>query len=325
MKKNIFDRFQDKFAEKLELFEKREDKDILKKIPFWMLLFFPYGLYLFFFKTKVRKRFKALVAVFFAFIFIISADIVKNPNRVYNQVGKESYNEFVLNNENLKLEECLYVNKNSHFTINNDMYFSFTIYDALNMYYGIFKIDNYNKDYKIMSLYDVDYNFSNIYAVGDFKKVKDIHPVILNFVMTSSTDISLDKISKVTDVKEIESFNNIINQDIVIDNKPYHFEFNDFEVLAIKEVGKDNNLYSLDLHNSLSIHLPDGGRKLLKKNFELNYKLVGYNYFNNEHYYNLLVGDESYCIIYYPGYNIDLMRVPDIKEFSSNLNSLMQK
>lgn len=325
MKKNIFDRFQDNLAKQIELFEKREDKDVLKKIPFWMIIFFPYALYLFFFKTKVRKIFKVIVAIFFAFVLILFTDIAKNPNRVYNQVAKESYNAFVLDNTELELEECLYANKNNHFKINDDMYFSFTIYDKLNMYYGLFKIDNYNKDYKLVSLYDVDYNFNNIYSIGEFEKVKDIHPVILNFIMANNTSVSFDKISKITDVEESDLFTNIISQDVMIDNKSYHFEFNDFEVVNIRESGNEDSLYSLDLHSSLSRYLSDGTRDLLFKNFKSNYKLVGYNYLNNEHYYNLLVGDEFYCIKYYPGYNIDLMLVSDKEEFASHLESLMKK
>lgn len=325
MKKNIFDRIQDNFAKQIENFEKREDANVLKKVPFWMIFFFPYAIYLLLFKTKIKKIKKIFIGIFFTFLLIISFDIVKNPNRVYNNVAKQSYDEFVLNNKDLKLSESLYVNKYNHFEFNNKIYFSFVIYDKLNMYYGIFQIDNYNKDYKLVSLYDVDCNFSNVYTTKDFEKVKDVHPVILNFIMSNNTDINFDNISNIKDVKEIEFFKNIINQEITINNKAYLFEFNDFEVLNVKDIKSDENLYSLNLHNSLEAHLSPSSHKLLIKNFDKNYELVGYNYFNSEHYYNLLVADEPYCIKYNPGQSVDLLQISDIDEFSSHLKSLMVK
>ena len=156
MKKNIFDKFQDWLVLQIEKFEKREDRDVLRRVPFWILFFFPYGIYLLLFKTKVNKLIKVLVTIAIAFFSIIGLDIALYPNRVYDNTCKESYNKFVLEHEDLKLREPLYASKTSDFKLGDKVYFAFNIYDSLDMYYGIFEINNYHKDYKdqVQKYYD---------------------------------------------------------------------------------------------------------------------------------------------------------------------------
>lgn len=325
MKKNIFDRFQDNLVKQVEKFEKREDKDILKKIPLWMILFFPYGLYLFIFKSKIKKRFKAIVAIISALIIFLFIDITLHPNRVYDKVGKESYEQFVSENTDLGLDNPSYASKASHFEIDNQMYFSFNIYDKLNMYHAIFKVNDYNKDYEIVSIYDIDYNFNNVYAKGEFNNVKDIHPVILNLLLSSGKDINLSNIHKVSDVKENDLFDNIIYQDVKIKEKTYSFQFNDFSVLKIVDTKSKKELYSAEFTDTMASHMPKVVFGLLKKNFNSNYKVVGYNYFNSKHYYNVNVAGEDYSIEYLPGVDAKLLSISNKEEFTSHLESLMMK
>lgn len=324
MKKNIFDKIQDKFSTKLEDIEKREDFNALKKIPFWLIVFFPYALYLILFKTKINKFVKFIVLSIFIFISILFADISLNPNRVYNDVGLTSYNLFVEENKDLKLDKAKYVNKNNHFKIDDQMYFSFSIYDSLNMYYGLFEINDYNKDYRLVSLYDTDYNFSNIYATDDFKNVKEIHPIVLNFILSNNvSNIRLENISKLSDVEEIDLFENITRQEVKINNKTYDFEFNDFNVTSIKYEGE--LIYESSNHNILKSNTSSSVLELLNKNFDSNYELVGYNYINSEHYYNLTVGSSMYCIRHYPGKDIELLSILDKDTFLESISDLMIK
>lgn len=325
MKKNIFDRFQNNLVKQVEKFEKREDKDILKKIPFWMIFFFPYGLYLFIFKSKVKKRFKAIVTVIFTLTILLFVDIAIHPNRVYDNVGKESYEQFISDNTSLGLDKPSYASKANHFKVGKQMYFSFNIYDKFNMYHAIFKINDYNKDYELVSLYDIDYNFSNVYAKGEFSKVKDIHPVVLNLLLSSGKNINLSDIHKVTDAKENDLFDNIIYQDIKIREKTYSFEFNDFSVLRIVDTKHKKELYSAEFTDTIASHMPKVVFGLLNKNFSSNYKIVGYNYFNSKHYYNVNVAGENYSIEYLPGVDAKLLSISDKEEFTSHLESLMIK
>lgn len=322
MKKNFFDKIQDEFASKIKQFQEREDYEILKKVPFWLIIFFPYALYLILFKSNVNKFIKLIIISFFIFICMVFADISINPNRVYNDVGLKSYNEFVNKNDKLNLEEASYVYKTSHFELNNNMYFSFAIYDKLNMYYGIFKINDYNKNYELVSLYNVDYNFENLYSINEFKVVKDIHPVVLSFLLSKcGEEVDINDIKAKGDLIDDNVFENIISQDIEINNKVYNFKLSDFDVLEIKN---DNKLlYEYDLNDSISSHISSSSVSLLNKNFGSNYNLVGYNYINNEHYYNVTVGDNYYCIKYEPGKNIDLLHISNLEDFKNHIKSLM--
>lgn len=325
MKKNIFDKFQDWLILQIEKFEKREDRDVLRRVPFWILFFFPYGIYLLLFKTKVNKLIKVLVTIAIAFFSIIGLDIALYPNRVYDNTCKESYNKFVLEHEDLKLREPLYASKTSDFKLGDKVYFAFNIYDSLDMYYGIFEINNYHKDYKLVSLYDVDYDFSNVYTSKEFEGVKEIHPVVLSFILSSQKDFDLSAMSKETDVKEDDVFCNTINQELKVKNKIYSFEFNDFTVTKVVEKATDKVLFETSFEESFNNYMPQIVRNMLEKDFNSSYKVVGYNYFNNGHYYHINVADKNYTVKYLPGVNAELLLVEDLDEFKSYLDSMIDK
>lgn len=325
MKKNIFDKFQDWLVLQIEKFEKREDRDVLRRVPFWILFFFPYGIYLLLFKTKVNKLIKVLVTIAIAFFSIIGLDIALYPNRVYDNTCKESYNKFVLEHEDLKLREPLYASKTSDFKLGDKVYFAFNIYDSLDMYYGIFEINNYHKDYKLVSLYDVDYDFSNVYTSKEFEGVKEIHPVVLSFILSSQKDFDLSAMSKETDVKEDDIFCNTINQELKVKNKIYSFEFNDFTVTKVVEKATDKVLFETSFEESFNNYMPQIVRNMLEKDFNSSYKVVGYNYFNNGHYYHINVADKNYTVKYLPGVNAELLLVEDLDEFKSYLDSMIDK
>lgn len=325
MKKNIFDKFQDWLVLQIEKFEKREDRDVLRRVPFWILFFFPYGIYLLLFKTKVNKLIKVLVTIAIAFFSIIGLDIALYPNRVYDNTCKESYNKFVLEHEDLKLREPLYASKTSDFKLGDKVYFAFNIYDSLDMYYGIFEINNYHKDYKLVSLYDVDYDFSNVYTSKEFERIKEIHPVVLSFILSGQKDFDLSAISKETDVKEDDVFCNTINQELKVKNKIYSFEFNDFTVTKVVEKATGKVLFETSFEESFNNYMPQIVRNMLEKDFNSSYKVVGYNYFNNGHYYHINVADKNYTVKYLPGVNAELLLVEDLDEFKSYLDSMIDK
>lgn len=325
MKKNIFDKFQDWLVLQIEKFEKREDRDVLRRVPFWILFFFPYGIYLLLFKTKVNKLIKVLVTIAIAFFSIIGLDIALYPNRVYDNTCKESYNKFVLEHEDLKLREPLYASKTSDFKLGDKVYFAFNIYDSLDMYYGIFEINNYHKDYKLVSLYDVDYDFSNVYTSKEFERIKEIHPVVLSFILSGQKDFDLSVISKETDVKEDDVFCNTINQELKVKNKIYSFEFNDFTVTKVVEKATGKVLFETSFEESFNNYMPQIVRNMLEKDFNSSYKVVGYNYFNNGHYYHINVADKNYTVKYLPGVNAELLLVEDLDEFKSYLDSMIDK
>lgn len=323
MKKNIFDKFQDWLVASVEKFEKREDKHTLKKVPFWLIFFFPYGIYLLLFKSKIKKLSKVLITLFMCFAIFISVDIALYPNRVYDNTCKESYSKFVLEHKELDLREPLYVSKTSDFKIGDDVYFGFNIYDNFDMYYGIFKITNYHKDYELVSLYEVDCEFVNIYASEKLKVVKDIHPVILTFIASTQSNFDLNKLVKETDVNDGDIFNNTINQELKIDNKIYSFELNDFIVTKVTEKSTNEVLFENISKNQFEYHTPQIVTNILQKNFNNTYKIIGYNYVDNAHYYNVDVAGNYYVAKYIPGVNVNLLLIDDLEEFNESFINLI--
>lgn len=325
MKKNIFDKFQNSLAANIEKFEKREDKDVLKKIPFWLIFFFPYAIYLLLFKTKIKKWIKVAITTLIILISLISLDVTLRPNSVYNSVSKEAYTSFVSENPNLKLREPLYSIKTSHFKIDDELYFGFNVYDSLDMYYAIFKVKDYTKNYELVSLYSIDYDFSNVYSSKEFEKFKEIHPVILSFLCYCEKDLDVQSISKETDVKEEDIFYNRVTQDLKIKDTVYSFELNDFLVTKVIDKNSKEVLFDNTSKSAYDLYLPQILKNALKKNFGNSYEIVGYNYWNNAHYYNLDVADKNYTLKYLPGQNWDLLLIDDLELFKKDFTNLVRK
>lgn len=318
MKKNIFDKFQDWLVATLEKFEKREDKDVLKKVLFWLILFFPYGIYLLLFKTKIKKVFKVLIMLASILLTIIGFDIALNPNRVYNTTCKESYTQFVLENEDLNLNEPLYTSKTSHFKVNDDLFFGFNIYDNFNMYYGIFKINDFHNKYELMSLYEVDFNFKNIYCNGYFKEVKEVHPVIVSFILSTQSNLDLKSIKSKTAVDDGDIFFNTIKQEVSIHDKTYIFELNDFYITKIIQKDSNEVLFEDSSMQIFSYYIPQVVKNLLQKHIGESYSILGYNYYDNAHYYNIDVAGEYYAVKYLPGVKANLLIIDDMNDFKEN-------
>ena len=325
MKKNIFDKFQDWLVGRIQKFENREDRDVLAKIPFWIIVFFPYAFYLFIFKSKVKKVWKYIVSILLSLLIILGVDTALYPNRAYNDAAKVAYNNFVSDNKDLKLEELKYVSKNNHFEVDGQMYFLFDIYDRLNMYKVIFKVDNYSKDYEVASVYDIDYNFSNIYANSKFKQVGEIHPNILPYLFSTIEELKLEDIKKVSDVKESDIFNNDIYQTIKAKNEIYDFEFNDFTISKVYNSTKKETLLDIDKSKAFTGFLPTIVTKMLNQDFKSNYRVVGYNYFNSKHFFNIEVGEGLYVVEYLPGSQAELFIVDDLDVFKKYFIGLVYK
>ena len=65
-------------------------KDVWRKIALFMIIFFPYALYLFLFKTNISKYIKGLVVIFSGLLLFIVADAVYYPNRVHDEIIYDS-------------------------------------------------------------------------------------------------------------------------------------------------------------------------------------------------------------------------------------------
>ena len=131
--------------------------------------------------------------------------------------------------------------------------------------------------------------------------------------------------SKETDVKEDDVFCNTINQELKVKNKIYSFEFNDFTVTKVVEKATDKVLFETSFEESFNNYMPQIVRNMLERDFNSSYKVVGYNYFNNGHYYHINVADKNYTVKYLPGVNAELLLVEDLDEFKSYLDSMIDK
>lgn len=312
----LFDKFQKRLENYLIKLQSREDLRQLQRSLFWILLFPPYGIYILLFKTKISKVKKIIVGIITVLMLVLVIDISLYPNRVYDSVALKSYNKFAVEHDELNISEAREVYKKNHFKINDTMYFSFLVYDQKYMYYSIFEVEDYNKDYNIEYLYKVDFSEKPIYCSQDFKKYEDINPIVLDFLLSNSNmDFSFKPIKSIED----DLFFNFQNQDIIINGKMYTFEFTDMEVISIIE-DKDE-IYRID--EKLRYKLPYKPiYDILFKNFEDKYQIVGYNYIYGSHNLNIKFIDKEYVVEYIPGYGATLKSIDDKSLYINDLKRI---
>jgi hypothetical protein len=212
------------------------------------------------------------------------------------------------------------------------------------MYNAVFKVNSYNKDYELVSLYDVDYIFENIYTTNEFESLVGIHPLIFSFIFANSKTGVSDIIEE-SEVIEGDLLENYLYQIIKIDNISYLFELNDFGVTKVIKLSDedldltiptlienvdsvDDNtkvLYSVTTHSILLENMTQNTKNLIVENFGSNFELIGYNYVATSHYYNFKIGDKYYNAKYIPGYKSELNAINDTESFKEDIEKILQK
>lgn len=288
--------------------ENNESEDVWKKIIFFSIIFFPYSLYLFLFKTKVSKYIKAVVIVFVSLLLFIVFDTVRYPNRVHDEIVF-SYMQEIKSNENISIGTIYNVEKRNNFEYKDSEYITYHLYDEFDMYYGIFEVKEYNKDYDLVYLYSLSNKLEVIHKDNRFVEFDKIHPVIFVHLLTSENFPVFKKINYVSDIEVKDIFENNKFQTIIIDDKEISFEFNDFGVVEymstsgdIEYCAKENPLMNTEFKSV---------NKVLSKNFQDNYKIVGFSYFDITPVFNVVVGNNKYIVQYYYGEGASLQSVDD--------------
>lgn len=309
-----------KKIEKVE-FNNKEDIIIWRKIIIFSIIFFPYALYLFLFKTNISKYIKAVVVVFLSILMFFVVDTVKNPNRVYNEIAFEEINKFSKANADLNIGEVHTLDKVDNFMYKENEYIVFNLTDDNSMYYGIFKIEKYNKKYEMSFLYKLETKESILYDKGEFDKFKNIHPIVFVELLSNSDFEQIDKILNVDKVKEDDMFFNDKYQTIKTSNDEITFKFNEFGIIEYKSKNL-NKKYNVNPLKALNFKAVD---TVLYNNFKDDYKIVGYNYYNGTHAFNVIVGDTKYIVEYYIGHGASLQSVENEAKYMKFLKEIYEK
>ena len=292
---------------KKEIYNK-EEKDVWKKIALFLIIFFPYALYLFLFKTKVANWIKAFIVAIFIILSFFVLDTVIYPDRVHNEVVFNNINELKSKGE-LLINEVYHIDKNREFKYKDNEYMSFNIYDISNMYYGIFEISEYNKDYDLVYLYRMDIKEKIVYDKNHFDEFDKIHPIIMVEILSNNQFYNFKKIKVLTDIEENDLFFNSKFQTINILDEEVRFEFNEFGVVEYKS--KSGNIDSIEIQNPLLNTNFKSVYKVISRNFQDNFDIVGYNYYNGVHAFNLEVGKNKYVVEYYFGKGASLQSIDE--------------
>lgn len=293
--------------EKKEILNQSE-KDVWRKIAIFLIIFFPYSLYLFLFKTKVPKWIKGFTIAIFIGLSFFAFDTVAYPDRVHNEVVFNNIRE-LKSKEDLPIGEVYHVDKNREFKYEDNEYMSFNIYDVKNMYYGIFEISEYNKDYNLVYLYRMDIEEKIIYNKNHFDEFAKIHPIIMEEILSNSQFYNFKNIKALTEVEEKDLFFNSKLQTIDILDEEVRFEFNEFGVIEYKS--KSGNIDSIENHNPLLDTNFKSVYTVISRNFQDDFDIVGYNYYNGVHAFNLEVGNSKYVVEYYYGEGASLQSIDE--------------
>lgn len=296
-----------------------EERIIWKKIMLFSIIFLPYALYLFLFKTKVSKYIKAIVVIILSIALFFIYDTVKYPNRVHNELAYKNIQELSLDKD-IELNNVFHIEKKKIFNYKQKEYITYHIYDEDSVYYGIFKIEDYNKKYELKYLYDFMRNKEIDLNTNEFKEFKNINPIVFTEIITNSILSSFKKIQKVEGIECNDYFKNNKYQTIVIDNKEITFEFNLYGVNSFKS--RDNSVEYVNTENPLMLSEFESVYKVLFRNFKDKYKIVGFDYFNLTPVFNVLIGDTKYAVKYYYGEGASLQSIDDEEIYYNSLKDI---
>lgn len=296
----------------------KTDVLIWRKIAIFSIIFLPYAIYLFLFKTKVQSYIKALVVVVLSILLFLIFDTVKYPNRVHNEIAFKNIQELSVSHET-NLQNVFHIEKKDNFKYRNNEYITYHIYDDISLYYGIFKVEEYNKNYNLVYLYDMIDNSIVDVNNNDFNDFIDIHPVVFVEIIKNSILYNYKKITSISNITEKDSFNNNKYQTLNIDDKEITFEFNQYGVISFKS--KDDSVEYYNEIEPLKTSEFSSVYKVLSKNFGNNYNIVGYTYYNLTPVFNVLVGDEKYIVRYYYGKGASLQNIDNEDVYFESLKN----
>lgn len=299
-----------------------EEKEVWKKIFMFTILFPPYALYLFLFKTKTSKYVKIIIVFFLGIILFFVVDTVRYPDRIHNEVVFEEISNLKKTKE-ININSVYYIDKRKEFEYQNNEYLSFNIFDENNMYYGIFEVKEYNKNYNLVYLYRLDKKEEILYDENKFIEFKEVHPIIFTEILTNDDLQNCEKISVVGDVEEKELFFNTKKQTLNMLGEDVVFKFNEFGVISYES--KTGNIKSYKEENTLMTTNFTSVYKMIFKNFQDKFELVGYNYYNGKHVFNLEVGNNKYIIEYYYGQGVSLQSIEEEDLYMNFLNEYYEK
>lgn len=292
---------------------------VWKKIMIFSIIFLPYAIYLFLFKTKTSKYIKAIVVIFLSIALFFIYDTVKYPNRVHNELAYKNIQEISISKD-IELNNVFHIEKKKNFNYKQREYITYHIYDEDSVYYGIFEIEEYNKKYELKYLYDFMRNKEINLHTNEFKEFKNINPVVFVEIITNNMLSGFKNIQKVEDIKCNDFFENNKYQNIVIDNKEITFEFNLYGVNSFKS--KDSSVEYINEENPLTLSEFESVYKVLFRNFKDKYKIVGFDYFNLSPIFNVLVGDTKYAVKYYYGKGASLQSIDDEEIYLNSLKEI---
>lgn len=299
--------------------KEKTDGDVWKKIFLFLILFFPYAIYLFLFKTKVSVYIKSIVVTILAFLTVLVVDMTMYPNRVHNEVILQELNTEKANNE-IAIGEVYHIEKRKHFKYKDSEYISAIVFDPMNMYYSVFDVVDYNKNYDLVYLYKLDMSEDIVYDKNRFAEFKEVHPIVLEEILTNTQFIEFKDIKDIKKVVEDDLFYNTKSQTLSILDEVVTFEFNEFGVVSFKS--KSGNLSSEDIFNPLLNTEFNSVYTVINRNFGEKFDIVGYNYYNGIHSFNVEVGKSKYVVEYYYGEGASLQSIDDEKVYMDFLKSM---
>lgn len=275
-------------------------------------------MYLFLFKTNVSKIIKALVVLVVSILAFLVFDTVKYPNRVYNE---EAYAALLDINEDIGFnpKDIYMVDKNYIFEYKNKSYISFNMYDLESMYYVIFNISK-SGDYVLSYVYKLDNKEQMLYTDNSFDKFNNINPIIFIHLIRNNQDYILDDVDRVEVVQEEDLFLNTKVQEIYMTNgDSLYVEFSEFGVSKVKM--SDNSIdEQYDINYLVSKNFKTVNKLILKR-FGDDYKIVGYNYYDSIHGFNLITEDGKYVVEYTYGYGASLEYITNEKQYKEFLSN----
>lgn len=319
MKKNKKSHNKNNHINNKKDFEVKNDneKDVWKKILLFMIILFPYALYLFLFKTKVSKYIKAFVILLVSILLIIVADTIRYPDRVHDEIIFSNIKEFKLENKIDDIGTVYDVEKRTVFKYEDNEYMVYNLYDEYSMYYGIFKVEEYNKKYTLVYLYRLNNESNLVYSNDTFSRFDKIHPIIFVHILTDTNFSTFKIIDNVSDINKKDIFENDKYQTIKIDDNKINFKFNDYGV--IEYTSKSNALeYSAEVNPLMNTKFKSV-YKVLRRNFQDDYKIVGFTYYDIMPVFNILVGDSKYIVQYYYKEGASLRSIDNEEEYFEHL------
>ena len=115
------------------------------------------------------------------------------------------------------------IEKRDRFEYKDVEYMSYNLYDEYDMYYGIFEIKEYNKEYELVYLYRLSNESEIVYDSNAFVEFDKIHPIVFVHILTDENFPMFKNIDAVGNIEIKDIFKNNKYQTITIENENISF------------------------------------------------------------------------------------------------------